>query len=499
MLAALLCVALFPFLVGRRSSLAWDRITRVVEPARALASELQLALALEAAGTRGYLLTGDPSYAASHHEARARRRAAHARLVRLARELPAVRPRVLALGERLGPADARLDSLYGGRLGRAEYLERLPAQQSHYRRTLADISRLHAALGREQEALQARVRADDRAEHLATALLVLLAMAGAVGIARVERGYRLLAGRERDARGLAERALAEVDRVSRSHAALLRGFSHDVKNPLNAANGYLGLLELGVPDPLTPAQAEAVARVRGQIRAAVGLIEDLLDLARVRTGEISVQRGPVDLRETAEEAVAACRSLAAAKGLALRTELPEELPAVESDRARIAQVLGNLVGNAVKYTQAGEVVVRVGERPGRREEDAGRWAVVSVVDTGPGLTGEEQKLVFQEFRRLGAASGTSGAGIGLTISRKLARALGGDVTVHSEPGRGSTFELWLPLGSPPPASPSGASGTKAAVPAVPARSVRRHLETLALVGEVRQVPDGRYEPTSEPL
>lgn len=229
----------------------------------------------------------------------------------------------------------------------------------------------------------------------------------------------------------------------------MRGFGHDVKNPLGAADGYLQLLEEGILGELEPRQRESVANARRAIGAALWLIEDLLELARTEVGQVEVHVTPLQVGRVMEEAVEQYRAQAEAKGIAITVDFPADLPEIESDSHRIRQILGNLLSNAVKYTDRGGVTIRArtaadGDAPG-----PGRWIAVDVIDTGPGIPEEEQRFLFQEFSRLKTGEGKRGAGIGLAMARRIARALDGDVTVDSEPGRGSTFTLWLPADGGP--------------------------------------------------
>jgi PAS domain S-box-containing protein len=243
-----------------------------------------------------------------------------------------------------------------------------------------------------------------------------------------------------------ERKREELERVMESRSRLMRGFSHDVKNPLGAADGYLQLLEMGVQGHLTEKQQESVEKVRRALHSALQLIEDLLELARAEAGEIEVERAPMSARDAAREMAEEYRAQAEAEGLTLDVTLPEEFPITKSDSARVRQILGNLISNAVKYTpEGGHIRVSAGVREGGKAPGPGRWVAVNIADTGPGLTEEQQKQLFEEFRRFETAGGERGTGIGLAISRRIARALGGDVTVESEVGVGSTFTLWLPL------------------------------------------------------
>ena len=131
----------------------------------------------------------------------------------------------------------------------------------------------------------------------------------------------------------------------------------------------------------------------------------------------------------------------------MHVEVPDETPSVDTDAARVRQVIGNLVSNAVKYTPAGSVTVRVLVRPARRADDRGPWLAVEVEDTGPGIPEEKRRLLFQEFTRLDPTA-APGVGIGLAMACRITEALGGDLTVRSEVGRGSTFVLALPTAMP---------------------------------------------------
>lgn len=250
---------------------------------------------------------------------------------------------------------------------------------------------------------------------------------------------------EQRSREEAERRRQELEEVTESRARLVRGFSHDLKNPLGAADGYAEMLEMGVYGALEPRQQESVARIRGALLSALALIDDLVELARSEAGQLTLERTPVDVRRTAGEVAEEHRARAEASGLAFAVELPAALPAVVSDASRVRQILGNLLSNAIKYTPAGgRVTLRAELRTMGPDRRGGRWLCLAVQDTGPGIAKEKQKLLFQEFVRL-AEGGERGVGLGLAISRRVARLLGGDLTVESEAGQGSTFTLWLPV------------------------------------------------------
>lgn len=237
-----------------------------------------------------------------------------------------------------------------------------------------------------------------------------------------------------------------LQRLVESRDRLVRSFSHDVKNPLGAAAGHAQLLADGVLGDLAPRQKESVLRIRTGIGSALELIGNLIELARNEAGALETAGKPVDIADVVCETARVYRATADIVGLRLETELPEELPTIRSDPERIGQVLGNLVSNAIKYTPAGGTIRLSAElRGGRRAGDSSRWVTLSVSDTGPGIAPEEKERLFDEFRRLEPDT-AKGEGLGLASSDRVATMLGGEITVDSAVGEGSTFTLWLPLG-----------------------------------------------------
>jgi PAS domain S-box-containing protein len=239
--------------------------------------------------------------------------------------------------------------------------------------------------------------------------------------------------------------------IAQSHEQLIRGFVHDMNNPLGAADGYLSLLETGVFGQMSQAQAQGIAHARRSISTALHLVSSLLEIARAEARDLSIEREAVDLGAVVFEIAAEFHAAAEAKSLDLAVSVHQDEEShvslvIESDAARVRQILANLISNAVKYTHAtGHVVVAARVALAGEAARRGRWVAVTVNDNGPGIPFEKQAMVFREFARFdpGAAAGS---GIGLAISRRLARALGGDITFTSRPGVGSEFTLWLPLG-----------------------------------------------------
>lgn len=249
--------------------------------------------------------------------------------------------------------------------------------------------------------------------------------------------------------------ITERKYVIESHQRLIRGFTHDVKNPLGAANGFLSLLADGVFGDLTAQQAEIVGRIRHSIHGALDLVSHLLELERAEAGQLSVRWQRVDLGGVCRDLVDEFRGAATARDLALNVPDcgEEDAIVIDSDPALVHQILANLVSNATKYTQAGgAVTIRVLPAEEDQAPAPGSWVTISVADNGPGIPFEKQNLLFREFTRF-QPDAVDGTGIGLAISQRLARALGGAIRFRSTPGGGSTFTLWLP-NNPPPATAS---------------------------------------------
>lgn len=239
-------------------------------------------------------------------------------------------------------------------------------------------------------------------------------------------------------------ARTELERVTESRVRMMRGFSHDVKNPLGAADGHAQLLEDGILGELEPKQQQSVRRIRASIRSALDLINDLVELARAEAGQIEIEAAPTDVRAVTRELAAEYQAQAEAEGLQLGSEFPDPIPTITSDPRRVRQVLGNLLSNAIKYNRpGGHITLRAAPRI-RDAHGSTPCVAVDVQDSGTGIPEEKLHLLFREFSRLDPEA-REGAGLGLAISQRIARALGGEITVQSTVHVGSTFTLWLPL------------------------------------------------------
>jgi signal transduction histidine kinase len=335
------------------------------------------------------------------------------------------------------------DDFAAGRTSPEQFTAALPGVTSLHDSTLAALQRVETsvALARRQDETRGTLALErQRLFMLGVGLLALLATGVMFWFARRDRALsgRLAHALDEEARAHdeAERRRMELERVTESKTRLVRGFTHDVKNPIGAADGYMQLLEEGIMDPLTPRQAASVTRARRSVAQALQLIDDLLELARAESGALDVRREPVNLGDLARDTTEEFRAQAEQKGLAIAVDEANDGVVVDSDPVRVRQVVANLVSNAVKYTEHGAVTVRV-------RADGTRGAI-EVADTGAGIPADRQQLVFEEFVRLDPHA-APGAGVGLAISQRIVHALGGELTLQSESGRGSRFVLWLPV------------------------------------------------------
>lgn len=277
-----------------------------------------------------------------------------------------------------------------------------------------------------------------KAEELAALIALVIHNAKQQRDARRARDHAQRAAEE------SRRRQQDLEHVMEVQARLVRGFSHDLKNPLGAARGYADLLVTGVKGDLEPDQRESVERIRSNIEESLALIDDLVSYASRGLAELDIQLAPTDIRQVGREIADEYRAQVEAAGLDLQLDFPEDIPLIYSDRIRIRQVLGNLLSNAVKYTEEGTVGLRAEVHSDGATPEGGEAIAIRVSDTGTGIPAGKQSLLFQEFARLDPTA-TAGVGLGLAISRTIAHALAGEVTVDSTEGQGSTFTLWLPL------------------------------------------------------
>ena len=215
--------------------------------------------------------------------------------------------------------------------------------------------------------------------------------------------------------------------------------SHELRTPLNAILGYAELLVDGIYGVLPEKAQGVLERVQNNGRHLLALINDVLDLAKIEAGQLTLTLEDYALPEVVRSVVIATEPLAAAKGLKLSVALQDGIPKAHGDARRVSQVLLNLVGNAIKFTDAGEVAISASAVNGQ--------FVLTVRDTGPGIADADQERIFGEFQQIENTESRKkgGTGLGLAISKRMVEIQGGMISVESMLGRGSTFRVVLPV------------------------------------------------------
>ena len=283
----------------------------------------------------------------------------------------------------------------------------------------------------------------------------------ALGMVRERRESSRAAERSREL----ERLSTELLRANRAKSEFLANVSHELRTPLNAIVGFVDLLRDGVYGVLGPRQIAPVDRIAASATHLRHLVDQVLDIAKIAAGRLDVHQEIVDLRPFVLDVATEVEPLVSEKELSISIAVPASLPRVRTDPAHLRQILMNLFGNAVKYTLTGSIGVRGRfvdtpspdahdapahpELRARAPDPSKPWVALQVSDTGIGIAPADHARVFEEFEQVNAGprgdSMNRGTGLGLAISRRLARLLGGEVTLQSELGKGSTFTLWLPV------------------------------------------------------
>ena len=264
----------------------------------------------------------------------------------------------------------------------------------------------------------------------------LLAISQHAAVA-VERA--LLFQAERAAREEAEQARAKAEEANRAKSAFLATMSHELRTPLGAIIGYHDLLAAEILGPINDEQRRHLERLRRSATHLLSLIDEVLTFSRLEAAREEVHPERCLLGQLVEEVSDIIRPLADAKGLAFECTVPNPAAELNSDAQKIRQILVNLAGNAVKYTSRGSVKIEY--------DVANGVMTAAVTDTGVGIRADHLGLVFDPFWQVESTRSRSsgGTGLGLSVARKLARLLGGDIEVRSTPGEGSTFTLRLPV------------------------------------------------------
>ncbi len=244
-----------------------------------------------------------------------------------------------------------------------------------------------------------------------------------------------------------ERALqaknAELENANLAKDRFLAGMSHELRTPLNAIIGFTGTLLMKLPGPLTDEQQKQLQIVQSSARHLLSLINDMLDLAKIESGKIELHFEPVIVQQVIDEVATALRSFAEDKSLALEIQAPRNDIVITTDRRAFHQILINLTTNAIKYTEKGSIRIELT----RKVLGNAAFVEAAVVDTGIGISSEDQARLFEAFKQLDTSSTRrfEGTGLGLHLSQKLATLIGGSLRVQSESHKGSTFTLTAPL------------------------------------------------------
>jgi PAS domain S-box-containing protein len=236
-----------------------------------------------------------------------------------------------------------------------------------------------------------------------------------------------------------EFARDRAEDTDRLKSAFLATMSHELRTPLNSIIGFTGIVLQGLAGPLNDEQHKQLGMVQSSARHLLNLINDVLDISKIESGQLKVFAESFDMNESINKIVKSVTPLSEGKGLKLISEVAPEIGQITSDRKRVEQILINLVNNAIKFTDKGEVRIQC--------RINGSRLLTSVKDTGIGIESEDMDNLFKPFRQIdsGIAREYEGTGLGLSICKKLIDLLGGEINVESEWGLGSTFTFTLPM------------------------------------------------------
>jgi signal transduction histidine kinase len=442
---ALALLLLAPLATSARLTQVRRHATEFTSPALVRVNDLQAALAIETAARSEQARGGRQSAAAEAAaiSARATGMVDEHLLDSLVRQ---VSPEAMAAAERAKAAirvwqkedDQLLADLRDGTVARSDSVAaRRNRRWEAVETALAATQRLEDVLAARISAERAEITRLERLNVIVPAALVPLALLALAAVAYLARRTLRLSREARQGRLDAEAAMA-------SKSALMRGVTHDLKNPLGAALGYADLLSDGVLGPVPESQIQVVWRLRHLLSSTLETVNDLVELSRADEGTLRIDRNETDVISIAREVTDDYRAMADAAGLRLEMKA-DSVAKVHTDPVRVRQVLGNLLSNAVKYTPRGGCVQ---VKACVMADDAiGHAVALSISDDGPGIPGAMRERVFEEFFRVPTTSGADGAGVGLAIARRVSRMLGGDLRLSETPGGGATFTLLLPAPS----------------------------------------------------
>lgn len=435
-LLAIAALVALPFLSDLYTRPLRNEVVSVAEPGRNQVTRIHVALAVQGSALHDYIESRDTSLVRRFWAAMAEEDSALRALDGLADQMgrPA-RDRLNDLARQQDRwrafAERDLVDTSAPSKGRAE------AREQVFDDVLDAAARLDSTIDEAVRTKRQRIASAQRTQSRLALALGLIAIAAAFAVAWL--GQRL----QRATRDAESRRIA-LEHATEARARFVRGISHDLKNPLNAIDGHAQLLEDEVRGPISSDQRDSITRIRRSVRSVLSLIDDLLELSRVEAGQLAISLARTSLGDVVAETVEEHRAAAEATGHRMRLELAPEIPEVVTDEKRVRQVLGNLLSNAIKYTPGGgSIEIRIATRE-RHQRERGQWVAVDVRDSGPGIPAHMQESIFGEFARLAEHAARPGSGLGLAIARRIARLLGGDISVSNEADTGSCFTFWLP-------------------------------------------------------
>lgn len=446
----MVALVVMPLWVDRQQQALRREVDTQLQPAQRSVGDLQRALTLEVSARSAYLLTGDAVFLRGARRAENESRSALTALVASGSHLPDPLPGMIVDVQRVRTEWATpWRAFVAGRISREEYLAALPEQGRRFVRLIENIDAIDHELSRWNEQYDEQVEDAERIGSALTIVLALLALVAVMVTARLGGQVQSLArdrlrlfDAEQQARREAESAAKESSlRSEQAENALaqreqvLRVVAHDLRTPLSSITlSATAALRSHTGGPILARQLKTIKLSSERMEH---LIQDLLDVTRMQAGRpLPLTFEPLDPRQLLVETCERIQPLAQVRHQHLTLEVDDDLPLIRGDRRRVLQAIGNLAGNAVKFTPADGSI----ELHARRE---GRFVRFAVSDTGPGIADEARERIFEPFRQ--EAGQDLGVGLGLAIARAIVEAHGGTLGLKTVEGHGSTFTFTVPV------------------------------------------------------